>query len=387
MQPKTHFANERTFLQWAAAAVTFMTFGALISSFTGLHSKEVFFLFALALIVSEYAPFQYYRRIHLMTRGKYTTGYSDYYGPGVFSAVLIIATCMMLFLFIQTPGPGPMLVAQEGTCVKRSLEGVSRMTFQPSDAFVDEERGLLLVPSLDKIVGLSDGIPVSNQANDARVQTIAENIESDIEALQYLGSQQRIYALSGGGDKSGIISLEWTSNGTLASQTRWDIPSFSAKSMAYAPKSTLFEQPVLIVASEGRNTATSRLDVYEGPFDQNDSALKINSRLNFKSISRGLNDTNVAAIQYFEGLLFLLFDNEQLIRAVNKEGNVVQDVRLPTAEPGFEKNWKGINLQRVNNDVVLHLALNAPAQIWSIKLDLDDSSGCGFKLPFCAAKS
>lgn len=396
VEAKTYLANERTFLKWAGTSATFMTFGSLISNFSGAQSKEVLFLFVMALFAAIYAPFQYYRRMHLMASGQQSSGYSDYYGPGIFSAIMIMITCMLLFYTIETLDAGPILISEQGTCVKRSLEGVSSMMFQPSDLFVDDKRGLLLAPSLDEIVGvgLSPGIPASNKANEVDAKLLADNIGADIKAIQSFGNQRQIYALSGGEDNPSIIALEWTANEKLVSKSHWELPPSSVKTMAYAPKSTLFDQSVLIVASERRSTAASegdgadriRLDVYDAPFDQNKSALKTNHRLNFKSIARGLNDPSIAAMQYFEGLLFVLFNNERLIRAVDKMGNVVQDVRLPTAERGFEKQWKGMSLQRRDNkDLVLYLALNAPSQIWSIKLDLDNSSGSGWKLPRCAS--
>lgn len=295
---------------------------------------------------------------------------------------MVMITCLMFFYTIRTPNQGTILIAQEGTCVKRSLEGVSNLMFQPCDVFVDEQRGLLLVPSLDEIVGFSSGIPARSNDKEPSVQILADNMGEDVKALQYIGSEQRLYALSGEDKKPTIIAMEWTSEGKLVSKAHWEILSSFVTSMVYVPTSTLFEQAVLIVASE------ERLDVYDAPLDQTKSALKTIHKLNFESITRGLNDTNVAAMQYFEDLLFLLFDNEQLIRAVDKEGNVVQDVRIPTSESGFGKQWKGMNLQRMDNtDLILHLALNAPAQIWSVKLDLDDSSGSGWKLPGCASKN
>jgi len=395
-EPKTHFANERTFLQWVRVSIIFMAFGELIQITLGVRSKSiVVYLFVLALLAAAYSVMQYYRRVYAMSRGKYD-GFADYYGPGIFTSLMITAICMQLFYMLQTPAPGPILVAQEGICVSRSLEGVSKMVFQPSDAVVDEQNGLVLVPSLGTIISLSNGVPASNEVNDASVQILVDTLDEEFEALLYVGNKQHVYALSERGEQSSIIALERTFNGTLMSQMRWEIPSFSAKSMAYAPKSTLFEHPVLIIASDKGSHATSgensfdrlRLDVYDFPLDQSKSALKANSRLNSKSIARGLNDTNVASMQYFQGLLYLLFDNQQLIRAVDKEGIIVQDVRLPTAEPGFETQWEGLSLQRMkNNDLVLHLALNAPAQVWSFKLDYDDTSGCGWKLPACASTS
>ena len=88
-------------------------------------------------------------------------------------------------------------------------------------------------------------------------------------------------------------------------------------------------------------------------------------------------------MQYFDGLLYLLFDNAQVIRAFDDVGNLVHEIKLPIAVEGYEKQWEGMRLQRKNGDLILHLALDSPPQVWSLKLT--EKEGGLWELPSCAS--
>jgi len=56
------------------------------------------------------------------------------------------------------------------------------MELQPSGAAIDEAKGLMLVPSLDKIIALKYGLP-GEKENGEPVQVVATIPGTDIEAL------------------------------------------------------------------------------------------------------------------------------------------------------------------------------------------------------------
>eukprot|EP01083_Nonionella_stella_P010862 30894_1 len=107
-------------------------------------------------------------------------------------------------------------------------------------------------------------------------------------------------------------------------------------------------------------------------------------KINDKIFGGTLLDAKVSAMQYFDGLLYLLFDNAQLIRSFDSHGNMVQEIKLPIAVEGFEKQWEGMRLQRKDGELLLHLALDSPPQVWSLKLT--EKEGIGhWELPSCAS--
>ena len=130
--------------------------------------------------------------------------------------------------------------------------------------------------------------------------------------------------------------------------------------------------------------------------------------------AQGLLDSKVAAMQFFEGFLYVLFDNARLIRAFDlQSGDIVHQIPLPVAALGSEKQWEGMQLERriktgAKNDetgtglrgptnapaeadrstLLLYLALDTPPQIWTIALNEKPSSGQGvnqlWTFPDCA---
>lgn len=71
VEPKSFFANERTFIQWISAAVLLMTAAELLlvasSSFAVLTWN---FLMASAVLMALYGIVTYHRRLHLMIHSK-----------------------------------------------------------------------------------------------------------------------------------------------------------------------------------------------------------------------------------------------------------------------------------------------------------------------------
>ena len=88
IDPKTFFANERTFLQWFNSSIFLGSAGLTL---IGLDQKHLAILvIVLACIVIFYAQYIYLKRTYLLTN-KLATGYSDLYGPIVLSLFLVLA--------------------------------------------------------------------------------------------------------------------------------------------------------------------------------------------------------------------------------------------------------------------------------------------------------
>ena len=251
---------------------------------------------------------------------------------------------------------------------------------------------------------------------------IITTLGTNLEALEIIDN--KLYALSEGIDESEILYLEWAEDGLggrhLEEQQRWKIRTPMAEAMTLIPGEGQGAPPKLIVAGDMINaiaTATSAtgaeamtragrltIDVFNlEAFDDTKKAEPIR-KLNKYILSKGLVDEKVGAMQYYEDLLYVLFDNERKIRSFDMNtGEIVQEILLPVAAVGSHLEWEGMRLERVadasvagglrgseggNNasdgstTLVLHLALDTPGQIWTIRLnELADGK---WKLPRCA---
>jgi len=419
VEPKSHFANERTFIQWISAALLFITFSQLLyilgSSNPDIEGQTAVagtWMIAMSLFIAVYALVIYYRRVYLMANGK-PYGYADFFGPGLLTFAVISGVALILAFSGEIQfGTASTMTPVTGQCMKRSLSGVPVMEMQPSGALVDEKESLLLVPSLNHIVAFEDDLP-SEGENDQQARIVATVAGANMEALERVGKY--IYALSEDTDKkSEIIALEWvdvsldsdfdgTSSRRLQESHRWKISLPGAEGMALVPEGQLGEGSAAKLLVAGLLTESTKnglvdvlsIDAYDqDTLDFSQNELDKTSKINKKLVAKGLKDEKVGSMQFFEGRLYVLFDNARVIRVFDpKTGVVVQEVMLPIAEAGAEEEWEGMRLQRINKEadiglrgasqssVVLHLALDSPAQVWSLRLRNEDGQ---WILPTCA---
>jgi hypothetical protein len=85
--------------------------------------------------------------------------------------------------------------------------------------------------------------------------------------------------------------------------------------------------------------------------------------------------------------LYLLFDNSQVIRAFAPDGTMVNEWVLPVGVPEFDMKWEGMYLDQDGDELHLHLSLDSPPEVWSIKLGGDtapNSKKAEWSLPRCA---
>ena len=68
------------------------------------------------------------------------------------------------------------------------------------------------------------------------------------------------------------------------------------------------------------------------------------------------------------GNLYMLFDNSQVIRAFAPNGIMLNEWALPVSVSEFDKQWEGMYLDQNGDGLYLHLALDSPLEVWSIKL-------------------
>ena len=150
-------------------------------------------------------------------------------------------------------------------------------------------------------------------------------------------------------------------------------------------------------------------------------------KLNANLVRSGLENekdgsaSKITAMQVFEDILYILFDNARVIRGFDfSSAAVVSEVTLPcvSSDGEFDKQWEGMFFERrsimdtemdgsssvalrgsnnisTTNDrssmVQLHMALDTPPEIWTFTMKetkaiaADNSEFSSFKFPTCAA--
>ena len=320
----------------------------------------------------------------------------DTIGPSIFILIVIVGIALTIHYINYTfLPPNPKLEVEQGVCVQRNLgSGHLMIEFAPNGLTVDEEKNELLIASVNEIVAIPDGIPLnSEQEGDA---TVLHNFGGgeDLVAITLLengtvlAASEKSSSPSEKNTRSELITLQrQDDDGSLLPTMRYLVSTPSVGALAYVPDQ--FSEPKLLVAGVvsgnlGQNEL--RMDTIGTDFPVSfidDPQQLVSSKMNDKVFGAGLLDSKVAAMQYFDGLLYLLFDKAQVIRAFDFNGNLVQETKLPVAAEGFEKEWEGMRFQRKGGELILHLVLKSPPQVWSIKLT--EKSAGGWELPACAS--
>jgi len=411
VEPKSFFANERTLIQWITIGSLFMFVAGLVYAAglsMGPRQGQPFMMFgssliACALFIVLYGVFIYYRRLYLMINAR-PYGYADTFGPAMLGFFMVTLLLTFVYIYHVTfPHPNAQLREMAGMCVKRSLDysssRISAFQFEPSAVVVDSERDLILIASLDEIIALPAGLPTDNASINAPIRIVHEFKDGteDLEALEIINGT--VYALSEGKkssnneDQSDVIALEWTSDGLLKETKRWRTKAPNAEGMAYIDDPEWFSDPYVMLAGDLRELVPTniRLEMTGAryPFEESTSGegtKLLSKHLNNKFFVQNLSDTKIASMQFIEGLLYVLYNNEKLIRAYNSAGDKVNEWDLPVAAVFYDEMWEGMRLEQDGNQLYLHLALDSPPQVWTLKLEGDTSPGSGqWELPKCAS--
>ena len=414
VEPKSFFANERTFIQWSSAALWLLTVAALIverevDGTTYLTSAGIALCVG-SIILLFHAIKVYFRRIKLMETGN-PNGYVDKFGPLVLTSVVFIGVVVLLVEKTKNTGILPTnsssqeevttAYQEQGLCFQHLNNGISNLGYQPSDVMVDQDRGILLVPSLAHIVGHS------TTRLTTRVVTLAEIPGADLEGLTNVGD--RVFALSEAvsevGKSSLLFELAWQNEGQLGVVQHFDLGAKDSdnEGITYIPDAS-GESGSLCVDRGG-----GRLDLYnlpppsqnspQGFYQHNNVAPQRLTRrdgLNQKLITNGLKDGKIAGLHYFEGILYVLHDNDKVVRSWEiSTGTLLSEFTLPQLPGGsFDQQWEGFAIERNNGNfpplangsgnlrrsgnnpsLKIHLALDSPPQIWSFAVDEGETKG------------
>jgi SPX domain protein involved in polyphosphate accumulation/uncharacterized membrane protein YidH (DUF202 family) len=392
IEPKSYFANERTFIQWISAALFLITIAVLLIEYGSAQPNVMpigYFLIGDSIFIVVYSLFVYYRRVYLLSTGK-PFGYIDMVGPLLLAGSVLIGISILLVYFVRADSTPAVITEDSSHCYLHTMR-VSRLIYQPSDVVADGKNKRLLVPSGSQITALS----TASDQHGSGVKVLAEIRDTDLEAITIV--DDRVFVVSEGLEDSELIELRWE-GAVLSVVHRWRFPAALVEAITFVPstRSSNGAKGSLFVASANK----SRIGEYELPsLDGTWAGSKIN-KLNTNLLGAGLVDSKISALQYFEGKLYVLHDNARVVRVWDPTtGDFLSEWELPRTESGFDKQWEGMALERVehsgrgslrasstsdDSSLVLHLALDTPPQVWSLVVTEGATPGL-IQLPSCAA--
>ena len=344
-----------------------------------------------------YSTFVYTRRVRLLRTGQ-PYGYIDYFGPLVLSSFLFLGIVSMIIFVAknnQLAAPSAPIQANRELCIQHELAGVSLLEYQPSDILplMDNER--IMVASLET---------VSVQGDKGGVESLCTIPDADLEGLTSVGSY--VYAVSETSKKtkSELVELEWVAE-QLVFRRRWEISTPRAEGIAYIPGSpgTLYIAGDRVETVGTDMSARGTIEIYDIPDETSQPDLEnplVGRHLNDNLINQGLIDSKISALQLFEQILYVLHDNDSLVRAWDLNGTLLAEWKLP----GGSKQWEGMALERRQREpslrrfrrrvsaggpagddsvLLLHLAMDTPPEVWTFVVQQGTSPG-EIVFPDCA---
>lgn len=485
VEPKSYFANERTLVQWMSAALFLITMSAFLLEFGSKHDHALLtsnVLAAFALLIALYSCILYYHRIALLRQGR-PHGYVTHFGPILMTAA-VVSGCIIT-LYIKTDkttamlmgnraGAG-MLIESPNECMRHDLGRLfSPLNFKPSDLILDEPRNLLIVPSFSEIVAFDAAIGTilatgPSLRGGAKPYVAGHVPGAIVEGLVKVGDS--LYATSSNNDDkevSMIYKLDWTTtttHGPVATSTdphqtkeeslfvtdSWNIHLREMNGIAFVtlPQDEQEEDdddevvvPTLYISGEHSqvesfalpeaSSAIHRVDQMTGVQDEEGNKLFLTRLrpLNGHLIRQNLTDGTIGAMTFFEGILYVLHDNDAVVRSWNVHtGTMVSSFELPyVGDKGTQnsRQWVGLSFQRIHEPqflnptsppstvltssqnlraksggppssqgnqsgssrgrgiLLLHLALATPAAIWTLVVHEEGVVPGWIRLPDCA---
>ena len=402
VEPKTYFANERTFIQWISASLLLLTVSSIMmgsGSYNGTSSVIAFS----ALILVAYASFVYFRRVRLLRSGQ-AFGYLDFVGPTILAAgvglgvFIVFADAVKgsdLFTFggdregyrrylaqasshharllrdltapLQFSGPQEI----EGTCTRHSIEGINLLEYQPRDILLKDSDLIVATPQT-LVSHVLSGTPTTTAST-----VLSEVSDIEIQSLTSVG-KDRLFALSTGPLKTELVEFHAADN-FAEIQSRFmvqDTPS-TAGSMVFVSADSIGEGKFYVVLDGAMHT-----------YHLDGSLSRIGS-INMKMLNQGglLEKDPITAMEHFEGVTYLLRQSGVLQGWDLQTATLQSELLLPQA-PTSSDRWAGMALERQNDSAVshlrkkeaeetsvfLHMSLDTfPPELWTFRLEASTS--------------
>jgi uncharacterized membrane protein YidH (DUF202 family) len=408
VEPKTYFANERTFIQWISAALLLLTVSSIMMGSGEYNGTSSVIAFA-ALVLVCYAALVYFRRVQLLRTGQ-AYGYLDFLGPSILAigvglgVAIVFADAVKGSEFLpwgkegsgkykdddyndrrlQAPEMFPAAVEAvetmwkklsevEGKCTRYAMDGINLLEYQPRDIILHDKTHALMVATPQALVTHP---LLAAEATRSAVLTALSDL--DIQSLTMVGDA--LFALSTGPTKTELIQFNAASM-DISTTILIKGTSSTTGSLLFVPG-----QGKLYIHLDG-NMHTYQLG--------KEASLSRTGSINMKVLNQGGSHDPISAMEHFEGLAYIL--RRTTIQVWDLESaTLVSEMSLPTVAKNDK--WVGMALERRNDDddeeeekssfqglrkskmaaregktntaVYLHMPLDTfPPQLWSFRLE------------------
>ena len=403
VEPKTYFANERTFIQWISAALLLLTVSSIMMGSGGYNGTSSVIAFA-SLVLVGYASFVYFRRVKLLRSGN-AYGYLDHVGPTILAVGVGIGVFIVFadavkgseFLpfgsgekdkddrrFLMSPAAfsqeAPQMLQEpalpfkevfdlqevEGKCSRYAIDGINLLEYQPRDIILDQ-----IAPSSKLIVATPQSL-VSHPLSGKVSTFLSEIPDMEIQSMTVVGD--RLFALSTGPSKTELIELN---DSEIESSFLIQDSISTTGSMTFLPST---EGGKFLIYLDGT------MHSYHVPSKNDSSAvLSRTGSINMKVLNHGLldNDDPITAMEHFEGVTYVLRGKQNTVEAWDLEtATLLAEMVLPTVSKNDK--WVGMAFERrqdeqegklrknknASGSVYLHMPLDTfPPQLWSFRLE------------------
>eukprot|EP00550_Attheya_septentrionalis_P003868 CAMPEP_0198284942 /NCGR_PEP_ID=MMETSP1449-20131203/4299_1 /TAXON_ID=420275 /ORGANISM="Attheya septentrionalis, Strain CCMP2084" /LENGTH=1003 /DNA_ID=CAMNT_0043982167 /DNA_START=46 /DNA_END=3057 /DNA_ORIENTATION=- len=432
IEPKTYFANERTFVQWINTSILLLSISSFLLAAGHDYSTTAAVISLSALVLIMYSTRLYFRRLTLLTNRE-PYGYFNKVNPIFLTSVVGLAIFLIWadsvngndFLDFLSPWRGeangrrllrPLLsgriLSGEYEKCPREVIGTKLSTKdKPSSIVVDFKRHSFIMTS-------GDSVYIQPMNDDGSVPSKADLLirinQSHLEGLAIVGNQ--LFAVSGGPERTELIEMAWwgtrDGNKRLRVVGRWTLEDSSSQvdGFSFVPSTdpTPMGSFYINMNSSIRTYSLPARSKTEEPH-QPAHPMRLKS-LNMKVFTQAMavgdkeSHDSLSTMITFEGITYILRPKRNVLEAWNlADGTNLSEIELPvTDEDDAMMKWTGFALERriatstetpnvrggdmlgMLSSNALHLHLMADEQIWSFPvLENIETPGGLFSVPHC----
>ena len=376
IEPKTFFANERTFVQWINASTLLISIaGFLVTSEVGSYNATAAVISLAAMMLVVYSTALYFKRLNLL-KHREPYGYFNKVNPIFLTSVVGITVFLIwadsikgsdfLAFFSEDYDRRGLLTSTRllrgGVMYKPPCDGVVSTSLDflsspPSNFLVDAQRDSILVTSGDSIYRQSQ--------KDGGPQELLLSIRNaNLRDLTYVGN--RLFILSNDAHDAELMEIAWWSprggdEERIRIVGRWALgtpESSQVHGLTFVPSNDSETDGHLYVLDN------SSIHTYSVPDEDTPELVRLNS-LNMKVLNQGDGDASFQSMFTFKGISYFLKPDSDVLEAWNlTKGSLEAAIKLPVVA---NMEWTSFGLTRkAEGDVFLHM-LSDDSRLWSFQ--------------------
>ena len=416
IEPKTYFANERTFVQWISASILLLNIsGYLLSANNNYNATAAAISFS-AFVLVVYSTGLYFKRLGLLKVRK-PYGYFNRVNPIFMTSVVGLAIFLIWTDSVQgSDFLGTLSSSSEGGGDDRRLLqncpldviGTNLLIKEnPSSLELDFKRHSFLMTSADSVYMQ----PLNNDGSvPSKADSLIQIKQSHVQGLTTVGD--RLFTVSDGPERTELIEMAWwgprVGNERLRVVGRWTLDDSRSRidGFSFVPSPDTTSKGSFYI------NMNSSMQVYSVPSRSENGESDLPSHpmrlksLNMKVLTHGVTarsnegQDRLKTMTTFEGITYILKSN--VLEAWNlTDGTLFADIELPASdEDSAIGQWTDFSLERrrstdtpnvrggdvpFSDSLVLHLMTDSASggRIWSFPVsEMEGQSGL-FSAPDC----